>query len=55
VFDPEYLSKRKTKAVQEKSDEIIEDIDTSDDDLIDESDDDLGDEDDEIVIDEAKN
>ncbi|MDR2723826.1 MAG: FYDLN acid domain-containing protein [Holosporaceae bacterium] len=56
IFDPDYLSKRKTKNFQEKSDDVIEDIDTVVEgaDLIDESSDDLDDCDEEIVLDDEK-
>jgi uncharacterized protein (TIGR02300 family) len=59
AFDPEYFIKRKTKNVQEKNEEIVEDIDIADDDLIDGTEDDADDADDadgEVVVDEdAKN
>jgi uncharacterized protein (TIGR02300 family) len=57
TFDPDYLSKRKTKNFQEKTDETIAEIDTVVDDegLIDESSDDLDDSGGDIVLDDEKN
>jgi uncharacterized protein (TIGR02300 family) len=55
-FDPDYLSKRKTKKFQEKGDDAIDEIDTiGDEDLIDESGDDLDDSGDDIELDNEKN
>jgi uncharacterized protein (TIGR02300 family) len=54
-FDPDYLSKRKTKKFQEKSDDAVDEIDTiGDEDLIDESGDDLDDDGDDIELDNEK-
>jgi uncharacterized protein (TIGR02300 family) len=57
AFDPDYLSKRKTKNFQEKNDDVIDEIDTVVDDevLIDESSDDLDDSSDVSVLDDEKN
>ncbi|MDR1982946.1 MAG: FYDLN acid domain-containing protein [Holosporaceae bacterium] len=56
VFDPDYLSKRKTKNFQEKTDDVIDDIAVvvSSDDLVDEPEEDL-DTDDDIELDNEKN
>jgi uncharacterized protein (TIGR02300 family) len=55
VFDPEYLSKRKTKNFQGKNSDVIDvmNVVTDDEDLIDESGGDLDDADD-IVLDDEK-
>ncbi|MDR2158001.1 MAG: TIGR02300 family protein [Holosporaceae bacterium] len=57
VFDPEYLSKRKTKNFQDKSDVVVDEIDVvvDDDDLISESGDDLNDADGDMALDNEKN
>ncbi|MDR0678371.1 MAG: FYDLN acid domain-containing protein [Holosporaceae bacterium] len=57
VFDPDYLSKRKTKNFQEKTDDVIGDIGVvvDSDDLIDEHVEDLGDDGDDIELDNEKN
>ncbi|MDR2107622.1 MAG: TIGR02300 family protein [Holosporaceae bacterium] len=56
VFDPEYLSKRKTKNLQGKSSDVIDvmNVVADEEDLIDESEGDLDDSED-IVIDGEKN
>jgi uncharacterized protein (TIGR02300 family) len=57
VFDPDYLSRKKTKTFQEKNNEVIDDIDivVDEDDLIEESADDLDEEDGDIALDGGKN
>jgi uncharacterized protein (TIGR02300 family) len=55
TFDPEYLIKRKTKTVQEKNEDVIEDIDVADDDDLIDAEDDLDDAEDEVALEDAKN
>jgi len=57
VFNPEYLLKRKAKTFQEKSDDVIDDIDVPVDDgeLIDDAEDDLSDADEVVQLDDDKN
>jgi hypothetical protein len=57
VFDPDYLSRKKTKNFQEKSSEVIDDIDivVDEDDLIEESADDLDEEEGSIALNDGKN
>ncbi|MDR0632424.1 MAG: TIGR02300 family protein [Holosporaceae bacterium] len=57
VFDPDYLSRKKTKNFQEKNSEVIDDIDivVDEDDLIEESTDELSEDEENIVLTDDKN
>ncbi|MDR0556174.1 MAG: TIGR02300 family protein [Holosporaceae bacterium] len=54
VFDPDYLPKKKGKSIQEKRDNVVDDIDVGvdDDDMIDETANDLNTEEDGIALDD---
>ncbi|MDR0968457.1 MAG: TIGR02300 family protein [Holosporaceae bacterium] len=56
IFDPEYLLKRKSKTIQEKSEDSIDDVEQLDDeDLIDDSEEELDEDAEEIVLGDDKN